>query len=165
MNAVLAAELNERRAGVMFSEDRDDLRLGEARIAHMSFLFGLSAGETHDFKWPGLPGQRQVHMAHACAELTGKNGRRGGNRKHRRHQTVTAIANASIAGVPVLLIGGCPPRTQVIRICELQFSLSEIKQLSLPISPDLNLHAATYRINAILAYDLQMSKTQRFLVN
>ena len=59
MNAVLAAELNERRAGVMFSEDRDDLRLGEARLAHMSFLFGLSAGETHDFKWPGLPGQRQ----------------------------------------------------------------------------------------------------------
>ena len=41
MNAVLAAELNERRAGVMFSEDRDDLRLGEARLAHMSFLFGL----------------------------------------------------------------------------------------------------------------------------
>jgi len=59
MNAVLAAELNERRAGVMFSEDRDDLRLGEARLAHMSFFFGLSAGETHDFKWPGLPGQRQ----------------------------------------------------------------------------------------------------------
>ena len=60
MNAVLAAELNERRAGVMFSEDRDDLRLGEARLAHMSILFGLSAGETHDFKWPGLPGQRQA---------------------------------------------------------------------------------------------------------
>lgn len=63
MNAVLAAELNERRAGIMFSEDRDDLRLGEARLAHMSFLFGLSAGETHDFKWPGLPGQRQGHDA------------------------------------------------------------------------------------------------------
>ena len=59
MNAVLAAELNERRAGVMFSEDRDDLRLGDARRAQMSILFGLSAGETHDFKWPGLPGQRQ----------------------------------------------------------------------------------------------------------
>ena len=59
MNAVLAAELNERRAGIMFSEDRDDLRLGDARRAHISFLFGLSAGETHDFKWPGLPGQRQ----------------------------------------------------------------------------------------------------------
>ena len=58
MNAVLAAELNERRAGVMFSENRDDLRLGEARLAHMSFLFGLSAAETHDFKWPGLPRQR-----------------------------------------------------------------------------------------------------------
>ena len=43
MNAVLAAELNERRAGVMFSENRDDLRLGEARLAHMSSLFGLSA--------------------------------------------------------------------------------------------------------------------------
>ena len=57
MNAVLAAELNERRAGVMFSEDRDDLRLGEARLAHMSFLFGLSAGETQDFKLPGLPWQ------------------------------------------------------------------------------------------------------------
>ena len=29
----------KRRAGVMFSEDRNDLRLGEARLAHMSFLF------------------------------------------------------------------------------------------------------------------------------
>ena len=34
MNAVLAAALNERRTGVMFSEDLDDLRLGEARLAH-----------------------------------------------------------------------------------------------------------------------------------
>ena len=55
MNAVLAAELNERRAGVMFS---DDLCIGEARLARMNLLFGLSAGETHDFKWPDLPGQR-----------------------------------------------------------------------------------------------------------
>ena len=43
MNVVLAAELNERRAGVMFSEDRDDLRLGGERLAHMSLIFGLSA--------------------------------------------------------------------------------------------------------------------------
>ena len=71
MNAVLAAELNERQADVMFSEDRDDLRPGEARLAHMSFFFGLSARETHDFKWPGLPGQRQVRnniLIHSLAK-------------------------------------------------------------------------------------------------
>jgi hypothetical protein len=56
---VLAAELNECRAGVVFSEYRDDLRLGEARLAHMSFLFGLSATETHGINWPGLSGRRQ----------------------------------------------------------------------------------------------------------
>ena len=42
MNAVFQAELNERRAGVMFSKDRDDLRLGEARLAQMSLLFRRS---------------------------------------------------------------------------------------------------------------------------
>ena len=61
MNAVLAVELNECRAGVVFPEYRDDLRLGEARLAHMSFLFDLSAGETQGIKWPGLSGRRQLH--------------------------------------------------------------------------------------------------------
>jgi hypothetical protein len=45
MHAVPAAELDERRAGVMLFEDRDDLRLGESRLAHGSFLSAISAGK------------------------------------------------------------------------------------------------------------------------
>ena len=60
MKTVLAADLNECRAGVVFPEYRDDLRLGEARLSHMRFLFGLSAGETHGINWPGMPGRRQL---------------------------------------------------------------------------------------------------------
>jgi len=60
MNPVLASELNERRAGIMFSEDRDDLRLGEARLAHMSFLFRPLGRGTHGINWPGLSGRRHL---------------------------------------------------------------------------------------------------------
>ena len=54
-----------------------------------------------------------VHMAHAHAELTGETAVAMVTAGPGVTNTVTAIANASIARVPVLLIGGCPPRAQV----------------------------------------------------
>ncbi len=54
-----------------------------------------------------------VHMAHAHAELTGKPAVAMVTAGPGVTNTVTAIANASIARIPVLLIGGCPPRPQV----------------------------------------------------
>jgi acetolactate synthase I/II/III large subunit len=54
-----------------------------------------------------------VHMAHAHAELTGNPAVAMVTAGPGVTNTVTAIANASIARMPVLLIGGCPPRPQV----------------------------------------------------
>jgi acetolactate synthase-1/2/3 large subunit len=54
-----------------------------------------------------------VHMAHAHAELTGNPAVAMVTAGPGVTNTVTAVANASIARVPVLLIGGCPPRPQV----------------------------------------------------
>ena len=54
-----------------------------------------------------------VHMAHAHAELTGHLGVAMVTAGPGVTNTVTAIANAYLARVPVLLIGGCPPRPQV----------------------------------------------------
>jgi acetolactate synthase-1/2/3 large subunit len=54
-----------------------------------------------------------VHMAHAHAELTGGVGVAMVTAGPGVTNTVTAIANASIARAPVLLIGGCPPRPQM----------------------------------------------------
>jgi acetolactate synthase-1/2/3 large subunit len=54
-----------------------------------------------------------VHMAHAHAELTGAPAVAMVTAGPGVTNTVTAIANASIARIPVLLIGGCPPRPQV----------------------------------------------------
>ncbi len=54
-----------------------------------------------------------VHMAHAHAELTGNLGVAMVTAGPGVTNTVTAVANASIARIPVLLIGGCPPRPQV----------------------------------------------------
>jgi acetolactate synthase-1/2/3 large subunit len=54
-----------------------------------------------------------VHMAHAHAELTGVLGVAMVTAGPGVTNTVTAMANASLARVPVLLIGGCPPRPQV----------------------------------------------------
>jgi acetolactate synthase-1/2/3 large subunit len=54
-----------------------------------------------------------VHMAHAHAELTGALGVAMVTAGPGVTNTVTAIANAYLARVPVLLIGGCPPRPQV----------------------------------------------------
>ena len=54
-----------------------------------------------------------VHMAHAHAELTGKLAVAMVTAGPGVTNTVSAVANASIARIPVLLIGGCPPRPQV----------------------------------------------------
>ena len=54
-----------------------------------------------------------VHMAHAHAELTGTLGVAMVTAGPGVTNTVTAMANASLARIPVLLIGGCPPRPQV----------------------------------------------------
>ena len=54
-----------------------------------------------------------VHMAHAHAELTGMLGVAMVTAGPGVTNVVTAVANASLARVPVLVIGGCPPRPQV----------------------------------------------------
>ena len=53
-----------------------------------------------------------VHMAHAHAELTGSLGVALATAGPGVTNTVTAIANAALARVPVLLIGGCTSRAQ-----------------------------------------------------
>ncbi|HYC12780.1 MAG TPA: thiamine pyrophosphate-binding protein, partial [Stellaceae bacterium] len=53
-----------------------------------------------------------VHMAHAHAELTGGFGVAMVTAGPGVTNTVTAVANASLARIPVLLIGGCTSRPQ-----------------------------------------------------
>src|SRR5215471_313674 len=53
-----------------------------------------------------------VHMAHAHAELTGALGVAMATAGPGVTNTVTAMANASLARMPVLLIGGCTSRPQ-----------------------------------------------------
>jgi acetolactate synthase-1/2/3 large subunit len=53
-----------------------------------------------------------VHMAHAYAELTGRFGVAMVTAGPGVTNTVTAMANASLARAPVLLIGGCTSRPQ-----------------------------------------------------
>ena len=53
-----------------------------------------------------------MHMAHAHAELTGSLGVAMATAGPGVTNTVTAVANAALARVPVLLIGGCAPRAQ-----------------------------------------------------
>ena len=53
-----------------------------------------------------------VHMAHAHAELTGGLGVAMATAGPGVTNTVTAVANASLARAPVLLIGGCTSRAQ-----------------------------------------------------
>lgn len=54
-----------------------------------------------------------VHMAHAHRELTGEMGVALATAGPGVTNTVTAMANAAVSRIPVLLIGGCPPRAQV----------------------------------------------------
>ena len=53
-----------------------------------------------------------VHMAHAHSELTGETGVALVTAGPGVTNTVTAVANASISRVPLLVFGGCPPRQQ-----------------------------------------------------
>jgi acetolactate synthase-1/2/3 large subunit len=86
-------------------------------------VFGLQGGHIQPI-WDWLPrlGIRivdvrdegaAVHMAHAHAELAGGFGVAMVTAGPGVTNCVTAIANASLARAPVLLIGGCPPRAQV----------------------------------------------------
>lgn len=56
--------------------------------------------------------QAAVHMAHAHAEFTGELGVCLATAGPGVTNCVTGIANAHLSRVPVLLIGGCPPRPQ-----------------------------------------------------
>jgi acetolactate synthase-1/2/3 large subunit len=53
-----------------------------------------------------------VHMAHAHSELTGQPGIALATAGPGVTNTVTAVANAWVSRIPVLVIGGCPPRPQ-----------------------------------------------------
>lgn len=53
-----------------------------------------------------------VHMAHAHSELTGETGVALVTAGPGVTNTVTAVANASISRIPLVVFGGCPPRPQ-----------------------------------------------------
>ncbi len=85
-------------------------------------IFGLQGGHIQPiWDWLGRLGIRivdvrhegaAVHMAQAHAELTGSLGVAMVTAGPGVTNTVTAVANASLARAPVLVIGGCPPRPQ-----------------------------------------------------
>ncbi|MCR9073407.1 MAG: thiamine pyrophosphate-binding protein [Alphaproteobacteria bacterium] len=113
--------------------DRVDLGSGEDTAAAwiakflqrrgVEVVFGLQGGHIQPiWDWLGRLGIRivdvrdegaAVHMAHAHAELTGRLGVAMVTAGPGVTNCVTAIANASLARAPVLLIGGCPPTFQV----------------------------------------------------
>jgi acetolactate synthase-1/2/3 large subunit len=86
-------------------------------------VFGLQGGHIQPiWDWLGRCGIRiidvrdegaAVHMAHAHAELTSGFGVAMVTAGPGVTNCVTAMANASLARAPVLLVGGCPPRPQV----------------------------------------------------
>lgn len=86
-------------------------------------VFGLQGGHIQPiWDWLGRLGIRiidvrdegaAVHMAHADAELRGGLGVAMVTAGPGVTNCVTAMANASLARVPLLLIGGCPPRQQM----------------------------------------------------
>lgn len=85
-------------------------------------VFGLQGGHIQPiWDWVAREGIRiidvrdegaAVHMAHAHAELTGTLGVAMATAGPGVTNTVTAMANASLARAPVLLIGGCTSRPQ-----------------------------------------------------
>jgi acetolactate synthase-1/2/3 large subunit len=88
-------------------------------------VFGLQGGHIQPI-WDRLHGHgiavtdvrheaAAVHMAHAWALLTGRLGVALATAGPGVTNTVTAIANATVERVPVLLIGGCPPTFQDFR--------------------------------------------------
>ena len=112
--------------------DRQDLNQGEdsvaAWIAHVlaergiDRIFGLQGGHIQPI-WDHAAKRgiriidvrdegAAVHMAHAHAELTGGLGVAMATAGPGVTNCVTAIANASLARAPVLLIGGCTSRPQ-----------------------------------------------------
>ncbi|HZD88487.1 MAG TPA: thiamine pyrophosphate-binding protein, partial [Pseudolabrys sp.] len=85
-------------------------------------IFGLQGGHIQPI-WDNVARQglrivdvrdegAAVHMAHAHAELTGTFGVAMVTAGPGVTNTVTAVANASLARAPVLLIGGCTSRPQ-----------------------------------------------------
>src|ERR1700729_288294 len=85
-------------------------------------IFGLQGGDIQPI-WDHVARQgiriidvrdegAAVHMAHAHAELTGTLGVAMATAGPGVTNTVTAMANASLARAPVLLIGGCTSRPQ-----------------------------------------------------
>jgi len=113
--------------------DSTDLGVGEGAVAAwvakfierrgVDRIFGLQGGHIQPiWDWLGRLGIRivdvrdegaAVHMAHAHAELTGGLGVAMATAGPGVTNCVTAVANASLARAPVLVIGGCPPRPQV----------------------------------------------------
>ena len=87
-------------------------------------IFGLQGGHIQPI-WDQLAQQKvrivdvrdegaAVHMAHAHAALSGRLGVAMATAGPGVTNCVTAMTNAHLERVPVLLIGGCPPRPQAI---------------------------------------------------
>ena len=74
-----------------------------------------------------------VHMAHAHSELTGELGVALVTAGPGLTNAITAIANAHVSRIPVLIITGCPPRPQIGK-----GALQELPQIDLvrPITRD-----------------------------
>jgi hypothetical protein len=58
MHAVFAAKLDERRAGIVLLENKDDLRLGESRVPHAGVL-SASRPENPRYQLARITGRRQ----------------------------------------------------------------------------------------------------------
>ena len=112
----LLEDLNTDRHSVAAWISRSLVRRGVKRV------FGLQGGHIQPI-WDFLAQDgveiidvrdegAAVHMAHAHAELTGEVGICFATAGPGVTNCVTGIANADLARVPVLLIGGCPPRPQ-----------------------------------------------------
>ncbi len=108
-----------------FNSDQSSIAAWIARVlkAHgVSRVYGLQGGHIQPL-WDRLAlagiqiidvrdERAAVHMAHAQAELTGTLGVALATAGPGVTNTVTAIANAALARMPVLLIGGCTTRFQ-----------------------------------------------------
>ncbi len=114
------------------NKERQDFNRSETSVAAwvarslkargVDYVFGLQGGHIQPI-WDHIAraGIRVIdtrderaatHMAHAYAELTGKLGVAMATAGPGVTNTVTAVANASLARAPVLLIGGCTSRPQ-----------------------------------------------------
>ena len=96
-----------------------------------------------------------VHMAHAHAELTGELGVAMVTAGPGVTNTVTAVANASVARVPVLVIGGCPPRPQ-----DNMGPLQGIPHVE--VMRPITRHAVTARVAAMVLRELDEAVARAF---